>query len=57
MPCRVGERGADPFGTSSTHRPDHDTDWEGNKGDHELNALNSGSGMKHKRAWDWDADW
>lgn len=51
---RVNDKNQDQSGYSGTQWPETDDGWE-NTG-HQEKGVN-GSAVKHKKAWDWDADW
>lgn len=52
---RVNDRNQDSQGSSGTRWQEDDSSWEHSNANLEINA--NGSAVKHKKAWDWDADW
>ena len=53
--CRVNDRNQDHQGSSGTQWHEEEPSWERSSGSPELQA--NGATVKHKKAWDWDADW
>ena len=53
--CRVNDKNQDQSGHSGARWPDSEAAWDDGS-DHQ-DASANGAAVKHKKAWDWDADW
>ena len=53
--CRVNDKNQDHFGSNGAQWPENESAWD-STGSNRENGF-SAPAVKHKKAWDWDADW